>query len=68
MKWYPSLPSHVRQWGFVCLHTQSVEQILVTPDGTKLITLGARGSSTGTFGVFRSVRVYAAVGSINITA
>ena len=32
---------------------QSVEQIVVTPDGSKLITLGSRGLGTGTFGVFR---------------
>eukprot|EP00752_Nemacystus_decipiens_P016559 g14801.t1 len=31
---------------------QSVEQIVVTPDGSKLITLGSRGLGTGTFGVF----------------
>ncbi|CAN0328345.1 unnamed protein product [Pylaiella littoralis] len=31
---------------------QSVEQIIVTPDGSKLITLGSRGLGTGTFGVF----------------
>lgn len=37
------------------LSVQSVEQILISPDGSKLVTLGSRGSSTGTFGVFRSV-------------
>ncbi|CAM9383782.1 unnamed protein product [Ectocarpus sp. 12 AP-2014] len=31
---------------------QSVEQIVVTPDGSKLITLGSRGLGSGTFGVF----------------
>lgn len=34
---------------------QSVEQILVSPDGSKLVTLGSTGSSSGTFGVFRLV-------------
>ncbi|CAN0089930.1 unnamed protein product [Ascophyllum nodosum] len=31
---------------------QSVEQILISPDGTKLVTLGAKGSNLGTFGLF----------------